>query len=70
MSMKWRDIPRDPIADDDELERLYQMSALQKPLTCSDSNSVAEDGVAQGNQLSRRKKAGSSPRDRRLGKVA
>lgn len=31
MSMNWQDVPRDPIADDEELELLYQVGELHKP---------------------------------------
>ena len=30
MSLNWRDVPRDPIVDDDELEYLYQIEEMQK----------------------------------------
>jgi hypothetical protein len=30
MSLNWQDVPRDPIADDEELELLYQTGELHK----------------------------------------
>jgi hypothetical protein len=33
MSMNWQDVPRDPIADDEELELLYQVGELHKPVS-------------------------------------
>ncbi len=32
MSMNWQDVPRDPITDDDDVELLYQLSELHKPV--------------------------------------
>lgn len=31
MSTEWGEIPRDPMADDNELEYLYQRAMMQKP---------------------------------------
>jgi len=36
MSANWQNIPRDPLADDDELEYLYQLVELQKPIPVAD----------------------------------
>ena len=36
MSLNWRDIPRDPVVDDDELEYLYQLEEMQKRLPQAD----------------------------------
>jgi len=36
MSLNWRDVPRDPIVDDDELEYLYQIEEMQKRLLQAD----------------------------------
>jgi len=36
MSTNWQDVPRDPIADDDELEYLYRLAEVNKIISTGD----------------------------------
>ena len=46
MLTNWQDVPRDPIADDDELEYLYQVAEQEK-------SPVADPTMCTGNRAPR-----------------
>lgn len=49
MQKNWQDVPRDPIADDDVLEYLYNRSKTQRPHALEKkSASKAETGDLEG----------------------
>jgi hypothetical protein len=45
MSIKWQDVPRDPIVDDDELDYLYQLAQQGKPVAAADPTRLAATAV-------------------------
>jgi len=52
----WQDIPRDPIADDDELEYLYQVAELQKSAPLADPKKYTSSRVPTPKGFKDRKK--------------
>jgi hypothetical protein len=67
MSTKWQNVPRDPIADDEELENMYQRAAIKKPSSAAGSTKVAANSVEIEQQ---RKLPLPSYRPSRAGKLA
>ncbi len=71
MSTNWQDVPRDPIADDDELEYLYQLAELQKPAPVTDPTKFTGNPGPKLERLKERKKLPlQSYRDSGIGKLA
>lgn len=66
--MNWQDVPRDLIADDDDLEYLYQLANLQKPTPIADPPKVWDNRVPQLERFKKRKKPSNT--DSGLGKIA
>jgi len=57
VSTNCQDVPRDPIADDDELEYLYQLAELQKPTPLAGPTKFTSTRVAELERLQASKEA-------------
>jgi hypothetical protein len=71
MLTNWQDVPRDPIADDDELEYLYQVAELQKSIPVADPTMLTGNRMPRLERLKKREKVSlRGYRDSGPGKLA
>jgi hypothetical protein len=70
MAKNWQEVPRDPIADDDELERLYQVAELKTSAPVAAAAKFISENVPPRLQAKEKKTPTLSHHDSTLRKLA